>query len=155
MRTDAVTGLTIHHTCSHSPLALARWSTQNKGVPSIQYHWWVSQEDGCPIYLLAKPEWQIIHDHTGLYQTTLSIGMAGRLDRVRPPDEQLRAVAQLCAYLIKEYHLPSVETVRGHCERAAENGARTICPGWDATDWRDDFYAILSDSPRGDCRDAN
>lgn len=140
-----VTGLTIHHTMSHSPLAVAQWTTRSqseggKGYPSIQYHFWVSQGDGCPVWQLAPMDWASWHDHTGKYQTTLSIGMAGRLHESKPPAEQLQAAAQLVVYLQKQLDIPLAE-VQGHNGRYAG----TICPGWDVAGWKSEFYEALAD----------
>lgn len=156
-RTTPPTGLTIHHTLSHSPLATARYCTGPKGCPSIQYHWWVSQDDGCPIFLLADPSWQLLHDCTGLYPETLSIGMAGKLHLSPPPDEQIEAVARLCAYLLAEYELQA-EGVQGHCDRWGLNRWgkwKTQCPGWYNDEgqeqsgfWRKDFQDALLEAMR-------
>jgi hypothetical protein len=94
---EDVLGLTIHHTLSHSPLGTAKYCTFTKGYPSVQYHWWVSAGDGCPVWMLAKPTWALWHDHTGANSKTLSIGMAGSLHLHRPADEQIEAAAKLCA----------------------------------------------------------
>lgn len=145
---EAVTGLTIHHTMSHSPLAVARYCTNSrndggKGLPSTQYHFWVSQEDGCPVWQLAPMDWALWHDHTGTYQMTLSIGMAGRLHESKPPDEHLGATARLVVYLQRLLGLPLSE-VQGHDQRAREaKNIKTDCPGWLLADWRDAFYIAL------------
>ena len=146
----AVTGLTIHHTMSHSPLATARYCTKpqgagGKGCPTIQYHFWISAGDGCPVFLLADPSWALWHDHTGTYQTTLSIGMAGSLHKQRPPDEQIAATARLCAYLM-DVHDILVGEVRGHTDRAKVAGVGTVCPGWYAAGWARDFYEALGEA---------
>jgi hypothetical protein len=104
---DDITGITIHHTMSHSPLATARYCAGPKGYPSIQYHLWVGQGDGCPVYLLAPLEWGLWHDHTGAYQKTVSVGMAGRLHESKPPPEQLEATASLVAYLMDLLNIPT------------------------------------------------
>ena len=140
-----ITGLTIHHTCSHSPLATARYcarsrSAGGKGYPSVQYHFWVSQGDGCPVWQLADLNWALWHDNTGAYQTTLSIGMAGRLDLQRPPVEQLYATAELVAYLMGHFNILLGE-VKGHRDYWP-----TKCPGWHLTHWREDFYEALKDA---------
>ena len=139
-----IAGITIHHTLSHSPLATATYCTRpqaqgGKGYPSIQYHFWVSQGDGCPVYLCAPLEWQIWHDHTGPYPKTISIGLAGRLHLAKPPHEQVEAAARLIRWLMDQYGIP-LDEVRGHCERYAG----TICPGWNQTGWRDDLFALIT-----------
>jgi hypothetical protein len=138
---EAVTGLTIHHTMSHSPLATARHCTATKGYPTGQYHYWISQGDGCLVYQLAEEYWAMWHDNTGPIQTTLSIGMAGSLHLKRPPDEQLDAVAALVRFLMDKHGL-TVDDVQGHKDR----WSGTVCPGWDSDRsgrWRDDFYERL------------
>jgi len=142
---QGITGLTIHHTCSHSPLALAGWTTRRqenggKGMCSIQYHFWVSQGDGCPVWQLAPLEWALWSDHTGPFQTTLSVGMAGRLHESHPPDEQIAATVKLVVYLQRRLDIPIAE-VKGHCERY--HG--TECPGWNYG-WKAEFYEALENA---------
>jgi len=142
-----ITGITIHHTCSHSPLALTRWITRpqsqgGKGYPSTQYALWVSAGDGCPIWLHAPLEWGIWHDHTGAHQTTISIGMAGTLHVNKPPQEQIDATARLCAYLMNEFDIP-VSEIQGHGDRAKAVNVYTVCPGWYAAGWVVQFQEAL------------
>lgn len=148
---DDVTGITIHHTMSHSPQATASYCTrpttqQGKGYPSIQYHFWVSAGDGCPVYLCAPVTWGVWHDNTGAHQKTISVGMAGHLHTTRPPDEQLQAATRLVHYLMDLYHIPVTE-VQGHNDRMwAAMRRRTTCPGWDVKasgNWRQDFFEVL------------
>ena len=145
---ESVIGLTIHHTMSHSPLNTARYCIDIKGYPTIQYHWWVSAGDGCPVYLLADPSWMIWHDCTGAAPTTLAVGMAGSLHLTPPPDEQIGATVQLCRYLMEIFDL-SPSQVQGHRERWQ---LKTQCPGWGPTDrrqrswgsgWKGAFYRAL------------
>lgn len=144
-----VTGLTIHHTGSHSPLGTARYCTLTKGYPVIQYHWWVSAGDGCPVYLLANPKWAMWHDSTGGRPTTVAIGMAGYWHEQEPSQEQVEALAGLCRYLMDWLKIP-VEDVQGHRERW---DLRTQCPGWGPVDrreqswgsgWKSRFYGALA-----------
>jgi hypothetical protein len=146
-----ITGLTIHHTLSDSPKGLFDWITRaqaqgGKGYPRGQYHYWVSRGEGAPVYQLLDDTVQCWHDHSGRYQTTLSIGMAGHLGYTRPPEEQLRAAVWLCLLLMERYEL-EVDDVEGHCDRYAG----TVCPGWYADSantknsgvWRRDFDIAL------------
>lgn len=149
------TGITVHHTCSHSPLGTARYCSRpvragGKGYPSIQYHFWVSAADNCPIFLCAPVEWGIWHDNTGAFQETVAVGMAGRLDLSRPPDEQIGAAVRLIVWLMQEYDIP-LENVKGHRDRwfGRRGQRKTICPGWDHTGWRGDFFALLSGEVAG------
>jgi hypothetical protein len=139
--TDDIKGITIHHTLSHSPMGTALYCTKpysesGKGYPSIQYHFWVSQGDGAPAYLCAYLSWALWHDHTGSFPKTISIGLAGSLHHQRPPEQQLESAARLVRWLMKRYKVP-LEEVKGHCDRWP-----TLCPGWDVTGWRDEFYTL-------------
>jgi len=140
-RTD-VTGITIHHTLSHSPTATAGYITRSKGYPSTQYSYWVSADDGCPVYWCLDDDIACWHDHTGRLQTTMSVGMAGRWDKVKPSFEQMEACAKLCHVLMGRYGFPFAQ-IQGHNDRAKKAGVNTVCPGWDMAHWRDDFYTIL------------
>ncbi len=133
---EQITGITIHHTLSHNPANVARYVIEEKGRPSIPYHLWVNR--GGEVWLCAPLEWGMWHDHTGHRNTHISIGMAGHLHKVLPPLNQLHATARLVAYLMDEYDL-GIEQVQGHNDRYAS----TICPGWDALNWRDNFYRLL------------
>jgi len=142
-----ITGITIHHTMSDSPLATAQYCTRSvksggKGYPSTQYQFWVSQGDNCPVYLLAPLDWAIWHDHTGGHPTTISIGMAGDLSKIAPPTDQIEATARLVVWLMQVYKIPLAE-VRGHNERAIERGYKTDCPGWKIRSWRLAFFTAL------------
>jgi len=142
---ESVTGITIHHTLSHSPLATARYCTQTKGYPTIQYHAWISAGDGCPVWMLADPAWGLWHDHTGKFQHTISIGMAGSLHLKAPPVEQMEATARLIVHLMGEYSIP-IRQVQGHNERYGKNKYgrwRTQCPGWYDVKWRAAFFDVL------------
>jgi len=145
-----ITGLTIHHTLSDNPLGTFQWITRprangGKGYPRGQYHYWISRGEGAPISHLLDDTVQCWHDHTGTYQKTLSIGMAGRHDYTLPPEEQLWNTARLCWYLIRKLGL-TVDDVEGHTDRS--NGI-TACPGWYARPggeghtWRRDFDIAL------------
>ena len=140
-----LTGITIHHSLSHSPLATANVCL-NKGYPTIQYHYWVSADDGCPVYMLASPSLALWHDHTGAHSRTLSVALAGRWDYRTPPGEQLQSLARLVVWLMRQYAIPPAE-VRGHNDRAwAVSRVRTVCPGWYKANWHDTFFKILADT---------
>jgi len=135
---EQITGITIHHTMSHDPKATARYCTDVKSRPSIQYHFWVAQ-DGL-VYLCAPLSWGMWHDHCGHYNPHVSVGMAGRLHERKPPDVQLQAAARITAWLMNEYDIP-LSKVKGHNDYYA-----TLCPGWDAMNWRSDFYKALDET---------
>jgi len=124
-----ITGITIHHTLSHSPLNTSKYITATKGYPTTQYHYWVSQDTDSPISQLLPEETACWHDHTGTLQTTLSIGMAGHLGHTRPPEDQLWSTVRLVDFLLRKHSL-TVDDVTGHHERAKAAGVNTECPGW-------------------------
>lgn len=139
MRTrDQITGITVHHTMSHDPRATARYCTDVKGRPSIQYHLWVTREGA--VYLCAPLSWGMWHDHCGHKNRNISVGLAGRLHESKPPDVELRAAAQIVAWLMGQLGIERAE-VQGHNDRYAG----TVCPGWDQAGWRDDFYQALDE----------
>ena len=136
---DQITGITVHHTMSHDAKATARYCTDVKGRPSIQYHLWVAS-DG-QVYLCAPLSWGMWHDHCGHENRHVSVGLAGRLHESRPPEIQLQAAARIVAWLMDKYGIEQAE-VQGHNDRFAG----TVCPGWDQAGWREDFYEALEDA---------
>ena len=135
---DDITGITIHHTISHDPLATARYCTLGKGRPSIQYHWWVNA-DG-EIFLCAPVDWGMWHDHCGHRNHHISVGLAGALHIHQPPPIQLHAAGALVAWLMDLCEIPLLQ-VQGHNDRYPH----TLCPGWDVAGWRDRFYHTLEE----------
>jgi hypothetical protein len=135
-----IDGLTLHHTLSDSPHALAEWYCQSRGRPSIPYSIWISQTGD--IYLCLDFVEGCWHDHTGHENTHLSVGLAGRLHEYRPAEVQLRAAAYVAAWAIRHPDMSVTrDTVVGHDEYA-----RTQCPGWDSPAsgrWRSQFYSLL------------
>jgi len=139
--------VTIHHTLSNSPHEFAKWYV-GTGRPSTPYTIWVAETGEI---LLCNPlEWGCWHDHTGHENTHLSIGMAGRLHEYAPSTAQLNAVAEVCAWVIKNPDIPLVDSIRkieGH-----EFWYSTACPGWLDTGegapsgfWKSHFYEILAE----------
>lgn len=140
---DDIRGITIHHTMSHSPLAIAQYCTRpqskgGKGYPTTQYHYWVSADDGCPVWQLVEDDVRLWHDHTGAMQHNLSVGMAGRLHEAPPPQEQIEAAARLVLWLVDKYDF-GPGAIAGHCSRYAG----TVCPGWDEAGWKTAFFEAL------------
>lgn len=147
-RLDQIVGVTIHHTLSDSPHALAEYYVKKGGGrPSIPYTIWVTQTGEVLKCLdLKEACW---HDHTGHRNVSLSVGLAGSLHKYAPPDVQLRAAARVCAWAIRSGSLPSVNNhhvVRGHLD-VYKN---TVCPGWLGSRggtrsgyWRPRFYDFL------------
>jgi hypothetical protein len=139
IRTPAqIKGITIHHTMSHDPKATARYCTDVKGRPSIQYHLWVTREGA--VYLCAPLSWGMWHDHCGHENKNVSVGLAGHLHQAKPPDVQLQAAARIVAWLMGQYGIVRAE-VLGHNDRYEA----TVCPGWYQAGWRDDFYRALDE----------
>jgi len=140
-----VTGITLHHTLSHSPWATARYYIhKGGGRPTIPYHYWICScghilrcldlQNGC---------W---HDHTGHRNKNVSIGIAGSLHVTRPSEPQLASTALLIVHLLRNLNIPPNQ-VKGHNERSAPHGYATICPGWvhpQSGYWRADLLGRVS-----------
>jgi hypothetical protein len=136
---------------SHSPENTAEYTCFTKGYLRFQYHYWVSQDTGAPIYRCLDDSVGCWHDHCGV-SPNLSIGMVGHLGHVRPPEEQLWATVRLVAYLMEKYKFDR-DHVDGHHERALLSDVSTECPGWPADTpntagsgvWKRDFCIALQD----------
>ena len=138
---EQINGITIHHTLSHDPHAVAAaYITTRGGRPSIPYHVWISRE-GVVAYCLDLTEgcW---HDHTGHRNTHVSVGLAGVLDVNPPPDAQVWALIRAVRGLRELLPNVTLASVRGHRDYIA-----TRCPGWGQPPqyhaWRAAFYAVL------------
>jgi hypothetical protein len=120
-----IDGVTIHHTLSGSPHAMARYYIhKGGGRPSIPYTVWVTEVG--EVLLCNDLTAGCWHDHTGHRNTHLSIGMAGRLHIHRPADVQMDAVARVAVWAINHEEMSVVrDGVRGHCDYHD-----TECPGW-------------------------
>jgi len=150
-----ITGITIHHTMRDDYDAMkslfgwiARPASQGgKGYPRGQYHYAISREESAPIYQLLDDDVMCWHDHTGRYQTALSVGICGHCGYSRPPEATLWNAARLCWHLLQKHGL-TIDDVEGHTDRAQ---GRTVCPGWYADHditipsgvWRRDFDIAL------------
>jgi hypothetical protein len=141
--TDQITGLTFHHTLSHSPYDTAAYYIHKTGGrPSIPYTIWITQT-GEILHCLPLTEgcW---HDHTGHKNVHLSVGLAGSLHLNRPPEAQLEATARVAEWAVTSDMLPgitSINDIKGH-----KDFWPTDCPGWEAHAtgvWKDDLYARI------------
>lgn len=140
-RADEVRGITIHHTLSHDPVAVAQYIVREKSLPTTEYTFWV-ERDGTAL-LCVPVEQALWHDHTGYPNYNISVGMAGTLHVTAPPTAQIQGAARLCAWLMQEYHIPLAQ-VQGHKDRYKG----TVCPGWDSAGWRATFYSELAAAVR-------
>jgi hypothetical protein len=138
-RLDQIVGVTIHHTLSNSPHATAEhYINKGGGRPTIPYTFWITQT-GEILWCVALDR-GLWHDHTGHENTNLSVGLAGKLHILEPPDVQLDAAVRLCVWAIENLpSLTSIEQVKGHRDHI-----QTICPGWDK--WKERFYSKLREA---------
>jgi len=141
-RFDQITGLTFHHTLSHSPWAFSKYYVRKGGGrPTIPYTIWVT-ETGEVLLCVALTEgcW---HDHTGHRNVNLSVGLAGTLHIHHPSNAQLDAAARVAAWAIKDDRMRITRgRVRGHMDVGTYRG-RTECPGWASAKsghWRELLY---------------
>ena len=147
-------GITVHHTGSHDPYALARaclgkayviGGRTYKGLPTTQYHIFIHADGRALVCVpLEQAGW---HDHGGYPNSNISIGLAGYWHKQKPPAVVVESLARVCAHVMREYAIPR-ERVVGHRDRARAVGVGTECPGWDAAPigagWRGEFDAALT-----------
>ena len=88
----------------------------------------------------------IWHDHSGLLQTHISVGMAGRLHEHVPPEDQLWSTARVTAWLMEYFSNVKRQMVRGHTYWAAKADQYTVCPGWHKAGWKEDWEAALQEA---------
>lgn len=147
-RPDQITGLTFHHTLSHSPWAFTeRYIHKGGGRPSIPYTIWVT-ETGEILSCLALEEgcW---HNHHGHRNRELSVGLAGTLHIHHPSNAQLDAAARVAAWAVRHEEMRiTLRTVGGHMDIGTYEG-RTECPGWASAKsghWREKFYNMIREN---------
>ena len=147
-------GITVHHTGTHDPYALARVCLSKAytingrryvGLPTTQYHIFISTDGSA---LLCVPLDQAFwHDHGGYPNSNVSIGLAGYWHKSRPPAAMVESLARVVAQLMGDYSIPLARVV-GHRDRALSAGVKTECPGWYpapiGSGWKGDFDAALS-----------
>jgi hypothetical protein len=157
---DSITGISIHHAGGDWSLqAIADYQTNpydggktGRGYPWMQYHWFVRQAPPHDVILCAPLTWGMWNDHTNIddINYNIAICMQGRWDNKVPPVGQIQAVTKLCSWLMWKYNI-SIDEVQGHTERAGlndEGRLKTVCPGWNSTAWKDQFYQELEQQRR-------
>ncbi len=145
-RTPAeIRGITVHHTGTHDYLALARYCTGPKGLPTTQYTYFVTANG--EVLKCVDDAVAFWHDHGGYRNFRISIGLAGWLHKTPPPPAQITGLARICAYLLDKYQLP-MSSIVGHRDVALPARVNTECPGWYAPPvgcgWKPDFDVALT-----------
>lgn len=132
--------LVIHHTGATPeipPAAIAEHHVFRLGWPGIGYHFLIDatgqifQTNGLTLASFHARQFNA---------TSAGIALAGDLTAAVPPDAQLHALADLCAWLLRELHL-DMSAILGHRELVA-----TPCPGdhWiSGAGWKDRLLARL------------
>ena len=155
--TGRPTGITVHHTGTADPLALARYCVSKRyyvngawreGLPTSQYHIFVHEDGTSELGVpLDQRGW---HDHSGYPSPNASIGMARYWHKVKPPAVMIAGLARVVAWLMREYDIPAAR-VEGHRDwalRVRPNPVNTECPGWYpapvGSNWKPDFDAALT-----------
>lgn len=139
-RGEQIRGITVHHTGADDYLALARYCTVNKSLPTTQYTYFVAR-DGTVYHCVADGE-AFWHDHTGYPNFNIAVGIAGYWHQAQPPEALLEGLARIVAWLQARYGIPLAE-VQGHDERARRYNYATACPGWNKAGWRSRFFEVL------------
>lgn len=99
----AIKFLVINHTGGPSDLAIEKLAGyhRERGYPGLAYHYVI---DGAGKVLQTNPWTDVVSDQ-GYLGEGLNIAIAGKFDNEIPSDAQLRATAQLCAWLLVELRL--------------------------------------------------
>ena len=125
--------IVIHHsdTDKGSAASFDRYHREVRHWESLGYDFVIGNGNGCPDgQIEVGPRWtyQQVGAHAGVKEfneTGIGICLVGNFDQTKPSSTQMRSVAQLVAFLMKQYHIPP-DHVIGHHE--AKHGA-TNCPG--------------------------
>ncbi len=119
--------LIIHHTNINPAIGAARIAAHRvnrQNWPGIGYHYFITQEG----QIQMTNELTVVARHTGSFdQESIGICLAGSFMQIPPNAAQIKATAQLCAWLVQQLNL-STQAVVGY-----KDIARTTDPGttWD------------------------
>jgi len=132
--------LVIHHSATPSnttPESVARYHVNHWSWPGIGYHFFIAA-DGT---IFQTNELETVSSHAASANDTgVGICFAGDFTEEAPPSAQVRAGAQLVAWLLQELHL-SPNAVEGHRELMS-----TACPGdqWlSGAEWRETLMSEI------------
>jgi len=150
-----ITGISLHHADGDWSLrTIADYQTNpydgnktGKGYPWLQYHWFVRMTPPYDVILCSPMTLAMWHDHTNIddINYNIAICLQGKWNTKVPPVGQIEATTKLISWLMWKYDI-SIEQVQGHTERAGRNEEgelRTVCPGWNDTGWKGQFYTEL------------
>ncbi|HXW01690.1 MAG TPA: N-acetylmuramoyl-L-alanine amidase, partial [Anaerolineae bacterium] len=140
--------IVIHHTAVPASVGAERIAKiqVDRGKPGITYHYYI---EGNGTILQTNPDNSLTQHTSGHDQTSLAIGFTGNFTDVVPTNEQLRAGAELLAYLQGQYKIPQ-ENIKGATELT-----NTQSPGkqWlTGQKWKNLLLAELSALPGGETR---
>jgi len=135
--------LVIHHSAVPAevgPEKIAHFQVELHGWPGIGYHYFIT----APGEILMTNSLETICYHTRFgSETGVGICLAGRFDVEGPANQQLDAVARLCAHLCGRLGLHAeLGGIVGHSELV-----ETDCPGsqWNqGVRWREELFARIA-----------
>jgi N-acetyl-anhydromuramyl-L-alanine amidase AmpD len=138
--------IVIHHTAVPASVSAERIAKiqVDRGKPGITYHYYI---EGDGTILQTNPDNSVTQHTSGYDQTSLAVGFAGNFTDVVPTNEQLRAGAELLAYLQERYNIPQ-ENIKGATELI-----NTQSPGkqWlTGQKWKNLLLAEMSALPIGE-----
>jgi N-acetyl-anhydromuramyl-L-alanine amidase AmpD len=120
-----VTDITIHHGASSRTATIEdynRWHTQEKGWPSIGYHYVIDQKGN----IFQTNYIDSLTYHNGFNNTyAIGVAMIGNFDEYPIPKAQKESLVYLIKFLKKKKALPKLKRLIGHKEYAG----KTACPG--------------------------
>ena len=144
---DQIRRLVICHTAAPSgvPVQTVAQAHISQGYPGIAYHYFVLESG--EILQVAAVE-AVVNDEAEWSLTGVNICLEGNFDETVPPPAQLRAAAQLCAWMLPRFQL-TAQSVVGMCELLDTSSPGRTFDGGPA--WKnalnEEIVQFLTDSP--------
>lgn len=144
---DQIRRLVICHTSAPSgvPIQTIAQAHISQGYPGIAYHYFVLETG--EILQVAAVE-AVVNDEAEWSLTGVNICLEGNFDDDVPPQAQLTAAAQLCAWMLPRFQL-TAQSVVGMCdllETSSPGSTFNSGPAWQKT-LHEKIVQFLTDSP--------
>ena len=123
------THIIIHHSWSEDDNLSSQWSDINryhvkeKGWTDVAYNFGIENVSGAPTLCMGRSLTMQGAHTIGMNDVAIGICLIGNFDLIEPTDEQYQALANLCAYLCKEFNIP-IANIEPHNKYADKT-----CPG--------------------------
>ena len=144
---DQIQRLVICHTAAPAgvPIEAIAQAHISQGYPGIAYHYFVLA--GGEVLQLSALD-TVVNDEAEWSLTGVNICLEGNFDDAVPPSLQLKAAAQLCAWLLPRFHL-TAQSVVGLSElldTSSPGSTYSAGPAWKRT-LHERIVEFLTDSP--------